>query len=131
MKSELIAPCGMNCAVCIGFLRDRNRCAGCLPDGKRIGHCDKCVIKLCDEHQQGEFVYCHECRRYPCARLRRLHKRYIEKYKSDLAGNLERIRVCGTEQFIAEEWNKWTYAGCGATLSVHREACLACGRAYR
>jgi hypothetical protein len=30
IKTTLIAPCGMNCAVCLGFLRKEKRCAGCF-----------------------------------------------------------------------------------------------------
>ena len=29
MKSELIAPCGMNCGICYGYLREKNKCPGC------------------------------------------------------------------------------------------------------
>ena len=29
MKPILIACCGMNCNLCIGFLREKNKCPGC------------------------------------------------------------------------------------------------------
>ncbi|MDD5456566.1 MAG: hypothetical protein PHV30_05985 [Candidatus Margulisbacteria bacterium] len=29
MKPALIAPCGMNCAICLGYLREKNKCPGC------------------------------------------------------------------------------------------------------
>ena len=29
IKTRLIAPCGMNCAVCLGYLREKNKCPGC------------------------------------------------------------------------------------------------------
>ena len=27
---NLIAPCGMNCILCWGYIREKNRCPGCL-----------------------------------------------------------------------------------------------------
>jgi hypothetical protein len=25
-NKQLIAPCGMNCGICLGYLRDKNKC---------------------------------------------------------------------------------------------------------
>jgi hypothetical protein len=39
-KITLIAPCGMDCAICMAFLREKNRCNGCYaPDRKCSLHC--------------------------------------------------------------------------------------------
>jgi len=27
---QLIAPCGMNCSICVSYLRKERRCPGCL-----------------------------------------------------------------------------------------------------
>ena len=48
MKKNLIAPCGMNCGICMAFLRPTNKCPGCRSDDTdkpitRIG----CKIKTC------------------------------------------------------------------------------------
>ena len=32
LDATLIAPCGMNCGICVGHLREKNRCAGCNSD---------------------------------------------------------------------------------------------------
>lgn len=28
-RKTLIAPCGINCGICLAFLRDKNTCMGC------------------------------------------------------------------------------------------------------
>jgi hypothetical protein len=28
-ENALIAPCGMNCGVCMAYLREKNKCPGC------------------------------------------------------------------------------------------------------
>ncbi|HAE43388.1 MAG TPA: hypothetical protein DCG34_10825, partial [Clostridiales bacterium] len=53
MEDKLIAPCGMNCALCIAYQfrdKDLNKkgfkrmyCPGCIPRGKHCTHmADKC-----------------------------------------------------------------------------------------
>ena len=32
MKTTLIAPCGMNCRLCLAYIRDKKACPGCLGD---------------------------------------------------------------------------------------------------
>ncbi len=32
MDVQPIAPCGMNCATCLAYLRDKNTCCGCRGD---------------------------------------------------------------------------------------------------
>lgn len=35
INRNLIAPCGMNCGVCIAYLREKNRCQGCWKAEKK------------------------------------------------------------------------------------------------
>ena len=49
MKLNLIAPCGMNCGICLGYLRTKNRCNGCRVNADEYSnYCRKCIIKNCD-----------------------------------------------------------------------------------
>ncbi len=34
-KTTLIAPYGMNCAICMAFLREKNHCNGCYAPDRR------------------------------------------------------------------------------------------------
>ncbi|KNZ40616.1 DUF3795 domain-containing protein [Acetobacterium bakii] len=74
MEEKLIAPCGMNCGVCVSYLAmkndlkkqgfNRKYCAGCLPRGKNCtfmkDHCDllgKGLVRFC--YECGEAISCH------------------------------------------------------------------------
>jgi len=124
---ELIAPCGMDCGVCIAHLRTRNRCAGCgVEDPHKARHCAVCAIKNCEKLPQG-VAYCFECSAFPCARLRSLDKRYRTNYGMSMLENLESIRTHGVEAFVAAERVRWRCAHCGELRSVHRRECPNCG----
>ncbi len=104
MREELIAPCGMNCNVCLSYLRNDNKCPGCL-SGRIVNQvCIKCPIKLCKE-RRGD--YCFDCDKYPCDRLNRLDKRYREKYEMSEINNLEMIRDKGIKHFLEQEEKRW------------------------
>ena len=77
IQARMIAPCGMNCALCIGHLREKNRCPGCN-DLKRTPsstYCRKCRLRNCTE-QGHPNRFCGECAAFPCRRLRQLDHRH-------------------------------------------------------
>ncbi len=125
--NALIAPCGINCGVCLAYLRKKNKCPGCLSvDCNKPQYCLKCRIKHCDKFNDSTFSYCFDCPKFPCTRLKRLNKRYIEKYSLSLIGNLNDIQKHGFDQFINNENEKWKCRQCGEVLCVHRSFCLHC-----
>jgi hypothetical protein len=121
----MIAPCGMNCGICMAFLREKNHCPGC-----RVLFEDKCKsrlncrIKNCESLQSW---FCFACHNYPCTRLNHLDKRYRTKYSMSMIRNLENIKANGIESFLKSEKEKWQCPGCGGTVNVHRGICSACG----
>ena len=128
----LVAPCGMNCALCIAHLRDRDRCAGCLSIEKnKAKHCATCHIKNCTELAGPQQKYCFECQKFPCTRLRDLDKRYRTKYGMSMIENLETMREVGLGGFLEREKDRWQCSKCGRVISVHRPACLYCGTEWR
>jgi len=127
INKSLIAPCGMNCGICLAFLRDKNRCSGCREESiHKPGHCKKCVIKNCDLLAKTDSNFCYDCEKYPCRRLKQLDERYRRKYNMSMIENLELIRDIGLDRFVAKENKRWTCPGCGAILCVHRNFCLNC-----
>ncbi|MDO8507195.1 MAG: DUF3795 domain-containing protein [bacterium] len=104
INSKLIAPCGMNCGICLHYLRAENKCTGCFSGRKVNGRPIKCSIKLCKD-RRGE--YCFDCDKFPCERLDRLDKRYRERYGMSEIENLEFIRDKGMDEFIKRERGKW------------------------
>jgi hypothetical protein len=127
IRSELIAPCGMNCRLCRAYIRDKNPCPGCRGDDRlkpktRV----LCPIKTCERLLKAEGRYCFGCERFPCARLNHLDKRYRTKYGMSMIDNLEMIRESGIRRFISNERERWTCPACGEIVCVHESGC-PCG----
>jgi len=128
LSPSLIAPCGMNCGLCLAYLREKKRCPGCREEdaGKLPASCGRCIIRRCGD-RPGE--YCYACAGYPCARLKRLDTRY-KKYRMSMLENLQAIQERGIDAFVKEEELRWTCPECGQILCVHRDRCLRCGHAW-
>lgn len=109
MKTNLIAPCGMNCAICSGYLREKNKCLGCRGiDESNSDYCRKCIIKHCKILKEKGVKYCSiKCEKYPCKRLRDLDKRYKTKYGMSMIENLEFIKQNGIRKSIEREKKRW------------------------
>jgi hypothetical protein len=120
---NLIAPCGMNCGICLAFLRVKNKCPGCANMGKKPGYCRKCGIRLCKKKSG----FCFECKTFPCARLKHLDMRYRARYGMSLLENLGKIKIAGIRSFTKSEKLRWKCPKCKGVLCVHRYACLSCG----
>ena len=132
MDEALIAPCGMNCGVCMAYIAmniDLNRkgfrrtyCAGCRPRGK---HCVFMKGK-CDLMGEGRVRFCYECRDFPCHRLKALDKRYRTKYHLSMIENLNFIKEHGIERFLENQAEKWRCPDCGGAICCHNGLCLKC-----
>ncbi|MFA6391358.1 MAG: DUF3795 domain-containing protein [Patescibacteria group bacterium] len=128
LKSKLIAPCGMNCGICLGYLREKNKCPGCRMDGRgKPNFCRKCTLKYCEEHKGKKSVFCFECDKYPCRRLKQLDKRYRTNYGMSMLENLQYIQEKGIQKFMVKEEKRWTCKKCHSIVCVHRPNCLDCG----
>ena len=134
MNALHIAPCGMNCALCIGFRREKNKCQGCNGhDRSKPEYCRSCKVVVCEKRKAlpvrpGEVVaLCYDCPDLPCARIKQLDKRYRTRYGMSMMENLAYIKEHGLDAFLKYEEERWRCGECGATLSVHRTACVECG----
>lgn len=109
MKIRLIAPCGMNCNLCMANLRDEKKCPGCRDlDYKKPRTRTKCVIRNCEELKNNNWKYCSDkCRKFPCQRLRSLDKRYRTKYGMSMLENLDMISKQGIRKFMSNEKERW------------------------
>lgn len=131
MNQNLIAPCGMNCSLCVAYQfgdLDLNKqgfnkkyCAGCVPSKK------KCYMKAgCDSLGKGKARFCFECDQFPCQKLKSLDKRYRTKYHMSMIENLESIKKNGIEKFLQDQKSKWTCPECGGLICCHNGLCLNC-----
>jgi len=130
IKSELIAPCGMNCAVCMGrLLREENKCPGCRGNNiYKPRNCVRCIIVNCENLRKNNSKYCSEkCNDFPCKRLINLDKRYRTKYNMSMLENLKNIKELGIRTFVRNEKDRWSCVKCGGIICVHRGYCIECG----
>jgi uncharacterized protein DUF3795 len=79
---ELIAPCGMNCGICIGYFgytmngaKRKIDCIGCKPKEKSCAH-----LNYCKKIKKKEVQYCYECTDFHVTALKEL----IAYIKNDL-----------------------------------------------
>ena len=133
MNDELIAPCGMNCGICSGYLafsHDIKKegikmpyCAGCRPRDKQCAF----LKKKCELLLNGQVRYCYECPEYPCRRLEHIDERYKKYYRMSMIENLEYIKENGIRNFLSREDEKWRCPDCGDTICCHNGICFNCG----
>jgi hypothetical protein len=121
MRTDLIAPCGMNCRLCWGFLREKNQCPGCRAPAVKWA----CRIRRCKARKT---KFCGGCEGFPCRRLKQLDRRYRTKYGMSMLENLGSIRSRGIRAFVRNEKQRWLCPACGSILCVHRRECPQCGR---
>lgn len=131
-KSELIAPCGMNCAVCSGYLALRHNvkrkgirmpyCKGCRPRGKKCAF----LKKRCELLLNNIIEFCYECKDFPCERLRHIDKRYQTFFRMSLIENLESIKRNGMPRFLEVQDVKWRCPKCGEAICCHNGLCFNC-----
>lgn len=131
-KQELVAPCGMNCNVCSGYLglqyNVKNQgirisyCLSCRPRDK------KCAVlkKRCKRLMNHTVQYCYECPEYPCDKLRDIDTRYKTLFRMSLLENLTDIKENGIEKFIETQKEKWRCPTCGGVICCHNGLCYQC-----
>ncbi len=129
----LIAPCGMNCALCWAYqaqLYDlqqkgihRKYCPGCVARGEHCVH----MRNACPTIGNGLVRFCFECPDFPCTRLKALDHRYREKYHMSMIANLRFLQERGMDAFLADQRRQWTCPQCGEhLLCCHNGLCLSC-----
>jgi len=132
MKTELIAPCGMNCAVCSGYLAltydTKSKgirmpyCKGCRPRDKKCAF----LKKKCELLLNNQVTFCYECKDFPCERLKRLDKRYQMFFRMSMIENLKFIQKSGTAAFLKMQETKWRCPECGQVICCHNGMCFNC-----
>lgn len=128
MNEELIAPCGMNCGICMAYLREKNKCPGCASlDPYLRSYRRKCTVRNCETIKSNQSGFCYECSVFPCRRLKQLDKRYTTKYHTSMLENLEMIKNKSIEALLTREEEKWKCPECGGVISCHNGICYSCG----
>ena len=133
---KLIAPCGMNCGICVAFF------GYTMKGGKRKHPCNSCrsrdnihflrrgrcafLKKHCDKLATKQIEYCYECTGFPCVKLEALDKRYRDKYGMSMIENLRCIQTNGIKHFLEYEQERWKCPTCDGIVCVHNNKCYSC-----
>jgi hypothetical protein len=124
MEENLVAPCGMNCAICLAFLGgQKTRCLGCRIRDKKCAF----LKGKCKKLAKARVKYCFECRQFPCKPLEKLDEKYRGKYGMSMVENLVSIKEKGIGKFLASQQEKYNCPNCSGTICVHAKKCLECG----
>jgi len=132
MRKELVAPCGINCAICGRYLAmkyDVKRkgimipyCEGCRPRGRACAT----LKKRCSLILNNEIQFCFECDTFPCKDLKRLDQAYQKFFHMSLVENLKRIKKDGMANFLKSQRKGSKCPKCGGIISVHNGKCFRC-----
>jgi len=128
---DLIAACGMNCRICIGYFgytvsgkKRKMKCIGCKPRNKSCAF----LKKYCKKLTKKEVDYCYECSDFPCFHLEKIDKGYRERYNMSMIKNLKDIKKYGMDKFLKEQKEKYRCSECGGVICVHNGICYSCGK---
>ena len=124
MDASMIAPCGINCALCLTYQREENPCLGC----RSISRTDTrmhCAIKSCEKRLQNGWGHCSTCDSL-CAQMKQLDQRYHTKYNTNVLENLTILREKGMDALLKQQVKQWTCPDCGDLICMHRGRCLKC-----
>jgi hypothetical protein len=131
-SKELIAPCGMNCALCSGYLALKNDvkskgiqipyCKGCRPRDKKCAF----LKKKCKQLLTHEVNFCYECKDFPCEHLKHIDNRYQKFYKMSFIENLLFIEKNGINRFFSAQKKKWQCQTCNGLICCHNGLCFHC-----
>ena len=132
MEERLIAPCGMNCGICMRYLAYSNNlkeqrgkvihCSGCLPRNRQCAF----IKKRCELLTKNKIRFCCSCPDFPCEKLRTLDRRYRTKYDMSMIENLKFIRDNGIDKFLRQQARTYKCTTCGGIVCVHNGRCYVC-----
>jgi hypothetical protein len=133
IDQELSAPCGMNCAICSGYLALKHDvknkgvkmpyCKGCRPRDKKCSF----LKKRCNLLLNHQVKYCYECKKCPCDNLKHIDNRYRNFFRMSMIENLDFIKKKGITKFLKKERKKWKCQKCGGLICCHNGICFNCG----
>lgn len=95
----------MNCGICKGYLREKNKCNGCKNIEKnRLKSRVRCRIRICKKRKG---AFCYQCTEFPCDLVKHIDKRYRTRYGMSMIENLKYIQKNGIQKFVRNEKKRW------------------------
>jgi hypothetical protein len=134
-RKELIAPCGMDCGICSHYLayshhfpkrKGIQQCIGCRERNKLCAF----IKRDCEFLKKNKINFCFECQTFPCQNLKRMDKKYTDRYGMSFVENLLSIRENGLNRFIQKQKRKYRCSQCGDTICIHNNKCYTCDKLF-
>ena len=128
ITKDLVAPCGMVCAVCCAYLAYKNdnpyltKCTGCRARNKQCAF----VKKGCAKLMQNKIDFCHRCKKMPCKKLKKISDKYTARHDFDFVANQKYIKQHGIDFFIRKIRRDFKCPKCGDLICVHNKRCFNC-----
>ena len=131
LSEDLIAPCGMNCALCsryLAFLNNlkRSQCRGCRPRDETCTYLFAKCRGINHDATTKTAEFCFACDHYPCQQINRMDKRYRNNYGMSVKDNLGHLQNEGLEKFLEAQYQTHRCDRCGGLISVHNRKCFTC-----
>lgn len=127
IAGKMLAPCGMNCAVCYRHLLKKKPCGGCRAcETGKPERCRRCKIKDCAGEKGLDA--CFFCIEYPCKQIKSLDRSYRGRYRASLIENGLFVKENGLAAFMEQQKQKYTCLLCGGVISLHDAVCSECGQ---
>jgi hypothetical protein len=130
-RKKLIAPCGMDCGICSHYLAYSHN----FPKRKGVPQCSGCrernkvcafIKRDCALLKKNTIDFCFECKTFPCNNVKRMDKKYTERYNMSFIANLLFIKEKGINKFIQNQKRKYKCSGCGDMVCIHNNICYTC-----
>lgn len=124
----MVAPCGMNCAVCYKHL-GKKPCPGCNQgDAATPASCRNCRMQACAAEKGVR--HCVFCGDFPCKPIKTLEKSYRVRYGVSLLENGRMVKEQGVAAFQAAQQKEYACPACGGVVSLHDGVCSVCQGAH-
>ncbi|MDL2253846.1 DUF3795 domain-containing protein [Ruminococcaceae bacterium OttesenSCG-928-I18] len=126
LHRQLLAPCGVNCAACMAYLRKKNHCQGCLgPVPPARKSCQNCLRRNCAA-EKGH-AWCFECEDFPCKHIKTLDKSYRRRYHISLIEDGHLAAKQGVSALLDTHGARYRCPACGGIACQHDGICSECG----
>lgn len=122
---ETAAICGLFCGTCPSYPKG---CGGCLSDNVAPG-CDTCGSGFRDCANLHHVIRCHECREFPCARLKSFSKKHIVNgicHHAHIMDDLTKMQEICVEAWVESQTDAHTCKSCGQLIPWFEKICPRC-----
>jgi len=135
-NEKLVAPCGLYCGACSGYLTTNGlrpgsgsskpamECDGCLGGGRTIGHVSNCAIRKCAT-AKSKTQRCSDCPEFPCDIITDFNNDGITHH-GEVLENLRQLRAMGIKDWTKHEMDRWRCSKCPTTLAWYDAECPNC-----